>query len=194
MTHLAQTMPIVRPTATALFHHRERKARLARIEAAAENFKRGIVALPAQPSTAAGIAVYPAPLYENEMSVVADTAAFIEGPIRIEGNIRKIQNLVCENLRIQRSDLLSARRNRACVMARQIGMFLSFESTSASSPDIGRRFGGRDHTTVLHAVRRVSAMLNTKPGTGISTQWKASDCDTVRSHVAMLRVAFGARA
>jgi chromosomal replication initiator protein len=49
--------------------------------------------------------------------------------------------------------LLSARRSRDVVRPRQIAMFLAKALTSRSLPEIGRRFGGRDHTTVLHAVR-----------------------------------------
>ena len=59
------------------------------------------------------------------------------------------------------SDLLSARRNRSIARPRQIAMALAKELTSHSLPEIGEAFGGRDHTTVLHACRKVKELLNT---------------------------------
>ena len=62
---------------------------------------------------------------------------------------------------ISLNDLLSARKQRAIARPRQIAMFLAKELTPRSLPDIGRRFGGRDHTTVLHAVRRIEKLALT---------------------------------
>jgi len=59
------------------------------------------------------------------------------------------------------SDLLSPRRARAIARPRQVAMFLSKTLTSKSLPDIGRRFGGRDHTTVIHAVKKVEELKMT---------------------------------
>ena len=56
---------------------------------------------------------------------------------------------------VNRGDLLSSRRNRSIVRPRQIGMYLAKSLTARSLPEIGRRFGGRDHTTVLHAIRKI---------------------------------------
>ena len=55
-------------------------------------------------------------------------------------------------------DMHSARRSRAVARPRQIAMYLSKQLTQHSLPDIGRRFGGRDHTTVLHAVKKVDEL------------------------------------
>ena len=60
---------------------------------------------------------------------------------------------------VNRSDLLSNRRNRSVVRPRQIGMYLAKKLTSRSLPEIGRRFGNRDHTTVLHAIRKVEQLM-----------------------------------
>lgn len=60
-------------------------------------------------------------------------------------------------------DLKSARRTAAVVRPRQIAMFLVKALTTRSLPDIGRRFGGRDHTTVLHAVRKIERLSETDP-------------------------------
>ena len=57
------------------------------------------------------------------------------------------------NLRL--SDLLSARRSRTIARPRQIAMYLSKILTTRSLPEIGRKFGGRDHTTVIHAVKKI---------------------------------------
>ena len=59
------------------------------------------------------------------------------------------------------SDLLSARRARQVARPRQVAMYLAKTLTSRSLPDIGRRFGGRDHTTVIHAVRRIEELRAT---------------------------------
>ena len=59
---------------------------------------------------------------------------------------------------MRQADLISARRNRAIARPRQAAMWLAKHLTTRSLPDIGRRFGGRDHTTVLHAVRRIEAL------------------------------------
>ena len=69
--------------------------------------------------------------------------------------IENIQKLVAEYYKIRISDLLSSRRNRSITRPRQIAMSLSKELTRHSLPEIGSAFGGRDHTTVLHACRKM---------------------------------------
>lgn len=59
------------------------------------------------------------------------------------------------------NDMKSDRRTKAVVYPRQIAMYLAKELTTRSLPDIGRRFGGKDHTTVLHAVRKIAALVKT---------------------------------
>lgn len=56
-------------------------------------------------------------------------------------------------------EMTSARRARKVVRPRQVAMYLSSRLTTRSLPDIGRRFGGRDHTTVMHAIRRVEQLI-----------------------------------
>ena len=72
--------------------------------------------------------------------------------------VKDIQKKTAEYFDIPIEDLLSQRRQRAIVRPRQIAMFLAKELTPRSLPDIGQRFGGRDHTTVLHAVRKVEEL------------------------------------
>ena len=73
-------------------------------------------------------------------------------------NIDNIQRIVAEYYKIKTSDLLSPRRSRSVARPRQIAMALTKELTRNSYPEIGHAFGGRDHTTVLHACRRVQSL------------------------------------
>jgi chromosomal replication initiator protein len=72
--------------------------------------------------------------------------------------VDQIQKVVAEHYQMKQSDLISERRARAVARPRQVAMWLAKQITTRSLPDIGRRFGGRDHTTVLHAVRRIEAL------------------------------------
>ncbi|MBI1179034.1 MAG: chromosomal replication initiator protein DnaA [Alphaproteobacteria bacterium] len=73
-------------------------------------------------------------------------------------SISEIQRHVAEYFNVRLSDLLSARRARAVARPRQVAMYLAKQLTSRSLPEIGRKFGGRDHTTVMHAVRRIEEL------------------------------------
>jgi chromosomal replication initiator protein len=77
--------------------------------------------------------------------------------------IEDIQKLVATHYNVSRSDILSSRRSAGVVKPRQIAMYLSKQLTLRSLPEIGRRFGGRDHTTVLHAVRKIENVVATDP-------------------------------
>jgi chromosomal replication initiator protein len=77
--------------------------------------------------------------------------------------IEDIQKVVARHFEVTRNDLLSNRRTRVIVRPRQIAMYLSKQLTPRSLPEIGRRFGGRDHTTVLHAVRKIEALAAEDP-------------------------------
>lgn len=69
--------------------------------------------------------------------------------------VEDIQRIVARHFNVSKNELLSNRRTRAIVRPRQIAMYLAKVMTPRSLPEIGRRFGGRDHTTVLHAVRKI---------------------------------------
>jgi chromosomal replication initiator protein len=73
--------------------------------------------------------------------------------------IEDIQRVVARQYNVSRSDLLSSRRTANVVRPRQVAMYLAKTLTLRSLPEIGRRFGGRDHTTVLHAVRKIENLL-----------------------------------
>jgi chromosomal replication initiator protein len=77
--------------------------------------------------------------------------------------VDQIQKIVAEHYSLKQADLISERRARAVARPRQVAMWLAKQITTRSLPDIGRRFGGRDHTTVLHAVRRIDQLKTEDP-------------------------------
>lgn len=78
-------------------------------------------------------------------------------------SIDDIQKKVAEHFKIRLSEMSSPRRARAVARPRQIAMYLSKQLTQCSLPEIGRKFGGRDHTTVMHAVRKVDELRSSDP-------------------------------
>jgi chromosomal replication initiator protein len=74
--------------------------------------------------------------------------------------IEEIQRVVARQYNVSRADLLSSRRTANVVRPRQVAMYLAKTLTLRSLPEIGRRFGGRDHTTVLHAVRKIENLVS----------------------------------
>ncbi len=78
--------------------------------------------------------------------------------------IEDIQRVVARQYNVSRADLLSSRRTANVVRPRQVAMYLAKTLTLRSLPEIGRRFGGRDHTTVLHAVRKIENLVTNDTG------------------------------
>jgi chromosomal replication initiator protein len=73
-------------------------------------------------------------------------------------SVEEIQRRVAEHYNIRLSDMIGPKRLRNFARPRQVAMFLCKQLTSRSLPEIGRRFGGRDHTTVMHGVRRIEEL------------------------------------
>ena len=73
--------------------------------------------------------------------------------------VDEIQKQVANHFHIRAADMFSARRSRQIARPRQIAMYLAKNLTSLSYPEIGRRFGNRDHTTIMHAVRKVEELM-----------------------------------
>ena len=96
---------------------------------------------------------------EVAQDCLADVLRASERKITVE----EIQRKVSEHYNIRLSDMIGPKRLRTYARPRQIAMFLSKQLTSRSLPEIGRRFGGRDHTTVMHGVRRIEE-LTTQDG------------------------------
>ncbi len=88
---------------------------------------------------------------------LADTLRQSERKVTIDEIIRK----VADHFNLRMSDLLSERRSRSVARPRQVAMYLAKTLTSKSLPEIGRRIGGRDHTTVIHAVRKIEELRMT---------------------------------
>lgn len=78
-------------------------------------------------------------------------------------SVEEIQRRVAEHYGIRHADLVGNRRLKGFARPRQVAMYLAKALTTRSLPDIGRRFGGRDHTTVLHGVRRIEALMAEDP-------------------------------
>jgi len=72
--------------------------------------------------------------------------------------VEEIQRKVSEHYNIRLSDMIGPKRVRAYARPRQVAMYLAKTMTSRSLPEIGRRFGGRDHTTVMHGVKRIEEL------------------------------------
>lgn len=77
--------------------------------------------------------------------------------------VTRIQHAICREWGVSKVDLLSARRTEDVVVPRQAAMFLARRLGSRSLPEIGHRFGGRDHTTVIHAVRKTEERMAADP-------------------------------
>jgi len=74
-------------------------------------------------------------------------------------NVESIQNIVASHFNLNIEEMLSPRRSRSLARPRQIAMYLAKQHTTNSLPDIGRKFSNRDHTTVIHAVKKIGELL-----------------------------------
>lgn len=81
----------------------------------------------------------------------------------VRSRILHIQAVVAKDYGVSMNDLTSQRRTSNVVQPRQVAMYLCRVHTKQSLPEIGRRFGGRDHTTVLHACRKIEAKIANNP-------------------------------
>ena len=140
-------------------YHAQHKARLARLGAPSP------YQAPYNPPTVVPetlVNEYPKhsiqPLYYYQMwffDLVQDREVGPREVLRVE----HIQRAVALYFGLSKLDLLSCRRTINVARPRQIGMYLSKTLTTKSLPEIGRRFGGRDHTTILHGVRKIESLL-----------------------------------
>ena len=98
-----------------------------------------------------------------DMELTQDSLADVLRVSERKVTIEEIQRKVSEHYNIRLSDLLGPKRVRSYARPRQVAMYLAKQLTSRSLPDIGRRFGGRDHTTVMHGVRRIEELKSADP-------------------------------
>ena len=96
-----------------------------------------------------------------DMDFTQETLADLLRATQRRITIEEIQRRVCEHYRIKQAEMSSARRAREVARPRQVAMYLAKQLTPRSLPEIGRRFGGRDHTTVIHAVRQIEKLRQT---------------------------------
>ena len=73
--------------------------------------------------------------------------------------VETIQNVVANYFNLSLQEMLSARRSRSLARPRQMAMYLAKQHTTNSLPDIGRKFSNRDHTTVIHAVKKIEELI-----------------------------------
>lgn len=79
------------------------------------------------------------------------------------GSVRKIQDAVCKDFNVSLDELCSGRRLARIILPRQVGYYICKKLTRHSLPEIGRRFGGKDHTSVLHGVRKIERVTAADP-------------------------------
>lgn len=137
--------------------HAQHKARLVRLGAPSPYQASYKAPLPTpSPSAYPGFDIQP--LYYHQMwffdLITERKAAPAELP-----KIEQIQRAIAVYFGISKLDLLSDRRTMDIARPRQIGMYLAKKLSLKSLPEIGRRFGGRDHTTILHGVRKIEDLL-----------------------------------
>lgn len=140
--------------------HLERRARL--------------FAVPLERPTLAPIVIVPqvktdAPAINAEISPVHTNVVAWEKDVPVfRLTVRKVMEAVCREYGLSIVEICSARRTALLVRPRQVAMYLAKTLTIKSMPEIGRCFGGRDHTTVLHAVRKVGGLLPIDPELAVS--------------------------
>ncbi len=82
---------------------------------------------------------------------------------RILPTVKNIQNVVANHFDISVMDMVSARRTKNLILPRHVALYLAKEMTELSYPVIGRYFGGRDHSTIIHAVEKITARMESEP-------------------------------
>ncbi|MGY6533738.1 MAG: chromosomal replication initiator protein DnaA [Pararhodobacter sp.] len=95
---------------------------------------------------------------EITLDLAQDTLADILRSSERKVTVEEIQRKVAEHYNIRLSDMIGPKRLRTIARPRQVAMYLAKQMTTRSLPDIGRRFGGRDHTTIMHGVRKVEEL------------------------------------
>lgn len=142
----------------------ERKARLDRInQASLQHFDRCY-------QEAQELLPKPAPQPEPKPLPKPINIESLPAPLQTRHRVLAIQETVCARFGIQWSDLISPCRKPVYAKPRQIAMYLAREITKMSFPQIGHRFGGKDHTSVIHAHRQVAKRIETDPAIAADVQ------------------------
>uniref|UniRef100_A0A973WMY9 Chromosomal replication initiator DnaA C-terminal domain-containing protein n=1 Tax=Bradyrhizobium quebecense TaxID=2748629 RepID=A0A973WMY9_9BRAD len=169
---MSAAAPAYQPTETALRAHRRRAAFRASIETRAAELAASKLRAALEAARPRPAPVKPAPIHAAPVAAAAplnfppmkEPWFSIEGATLVKPlTIRDIQVAVCDRVGMTLAEFLGERRNAPLVHARQVAMYLAKVLTGRSTPEIGRRFGGKDHTTVLHAVWKIRRLLGEDP-------------------------------
>lgn len=137
----------------------------------------GVVQDNPEPKPVAKAEFEPLPPIPNKVIAKAADIAFPRFNFATAGRIAAIKRAtLTEYPGISLNDLTSSRRTAKMVFARQVAMYLAKKLTPNSLPEIGRRFGGRDHTTVLHAVRKIEDLVSRDQALAAQVERIASLC------------------
>lgn len=139
--------------------HRAHLARIARIKTAAIGEKAKAAAKADDRMVELlEAAIEPAPKPRRQWFSIVDEKILPQssGPM-----VEDIQRVACRYFNVTRNDMLSPRRDRRVSYPRHVAMYIAKTLTLQGLPQIGRRFGGRDHTTILHGVRKISNLILT---------------------------------
>jgi chromosomal replication initiation ATPase DnaA len=148
--------------------HEERKERLARLGVAPVRGNNKLNKILAKQSDIIDEIKRDAPdivaeWVKRQKSIADDLQEAVHDAGYIRPSVAAIQAAVAKYFNVGVTDLLSGRRHKDIILPRHIGFYLCRKLTLQSLPDIGRRFGGRDHTTVMHAVHKVTGLLEKDP-------------------------------
>jgi hypothetical protein len=123
------------------------------------------VIIPISQDQATALPVEIVPVECNAVFVSADAALDLGAAVDPAPviSIDRVQRAIAREYGVTRMDLISPRRTKDIVLPRQIAMYLARQMTPRSLPEIARRFGNRDHTTAIHAVRKIAAMVEADP-------------------------------
>lgn len=150
------------PTQRASAEHRKRLN--ANIAARAEELKtaKPIPIDEIIPTVPTGCDNEPERIFKRIKALNIEIEALSERYAKIMGRwyprIEQIQAAVCQHYKVSVKDLISSQRTASIVRPRQVAMYLCRELTLRSLPEIGRKFGSRDHTTVLHGARKIHSL------------------------------------
>lgn len=156
------------PTVSQRAAQERHKAAQARIAEAARRSQAGCATPAGSPNVAIPSAHPPqavsaAQFFSLAWTMLSPGSAPPAAGLKQAPSVQHIQQVVCDHYQITFADLLSVNRAQEFATPRQVAMYLCRTLTGRSLPDIGRRFGDRKHTTVLHAARAVAARLQTSP-------------------------------
>ncbi|MFP6674700.1 MAG: DnaA/Hda family protein [Pirellulaceae bacterium] len=114
---------------------------------------------------------------------IADVRELLEPILRLEVTVAKIQSSVAQAFQFRKKDLISASRQRGITQARGVAMYLSRKLTKQSFKQIGSEFGNRDHSTVMHACRKITEQIAGNQQLGATVEHLIEELSTISHHL-----------